>query len=91
MRDALKLTSGHLFPYVVSQGIRRNALAEASAGLHSKACFSRCPVLQWSLFGTWYPAQSSCFCALGSSVVHRGQKKLCWFPLEEAAGSSLVY
>lgn len=25
---------------------------------------------------------SSCSCALGSSPVHRGQKKLCWCPLE---------
>lgn len=42
-----------------------------------------CPSQKWSLSNTQYPAQNSCSCALGSSLVLRGQKKLCWCPLEE--------
>lgn len=38
--------------------------------------------LKWSLCGTEYPAQSSYSCALGSTLEHRVQKRLCQFPLE---------
>lgn len=40
------------------------------------------PSQSWSLSNSWYPAQSSCFRTLGSSLVPRGQKKLCWCALE---------